>query len=344
MTSVSFEAPPMRPPFLLFLGDVTNPLDAKTALDLARWRPEDCVGQLRFGNCRIDTGLPDMDIGQARRAGARSLVIGVAPVGGALNPDWENTLANALDAGLDLVSGMHTPMTDVPKLANAAYRSGQRLVDVRQPPEGLTVASGRRRTGRRVLTVGTDCCVGKKTTALALHRGLRRAGIAATFRATGQTGIMISGAGIPIDAVPADFVAGAAERLSPDNDPHHWDVIEGQGSLFHPAYAAVTLGLLHGSQPDLLVLCHDPLRRSIDDFPDYPLPTVTDSIDRYTEAARLTNPDVRFAGISLNTAHCTPSERRSLMTRTEEETGLPCFDPLEDGVERLVETVERSMA
>ena len=152
---------PTRTPYLLFLGDARSALDAKTAFGLVDWRPEDCVGQLRFRNCRVDTGLPDMDIGQARRSGARSLVIGVAPTGGALNPDWEHTLANALDAGLDVISGLHTPLASLPRVANAAYRSGSRLVDVRQPPDELAVATGRRRSGRRLLTVGTDCCVGK---------------------------------------------------------------------------------------------------------------------------------------------------------------------------------------
>jgi uncharacterized NAD-dependent epimerase/dehydratase family protein len=335
--------PELRPPYLLFLGDATNPLDAKTALGLVHWRPEDCVGQLRFANARVDTGLPDMDIGQARRSGARSLVIGVAPTGGALNPDWETTLANALDAGLDVVSGMHAPLASLPKLGNAAYRSGSRLVDVRRPPDELPVASGRRRSGRRLLTVGTDCCVGKKYTALALHRALRRAGVNATFRATGQTGIMISGAGIPLDAVPADFLAGAAECLTPDNEPDHWDVIEGQGSLFHPAYAAVTLGLIHGTQPDGLVLCHEPARTVLDDFPNFPVPDLAICMKRYLEAARLTNPDARFVGVSLNTAGLGAAERESLLERTAAETGLPCVDPIAAGVEPITDRLAQPL-
>lgn len=327
--------PELRAPFLLFLGDAMNPLDAKTAQGLAHWRPEDCVGQLRFANARVDTGLPDMDIGQARRSGARSLVIGVAPTGGELNPDWENTLANALDAGLDVVSGMHSPLSTLPKLANAAFRSGSRLVDVRRPPDGLRCATGRRRSGRRVLTVGTDCCVGKKYTALALHRALRRMGADAAFRATGQTGIMIAGAGIAVDAVPADFISGAAERLSPDNDPDHWDVIEGQGALEHPAYAAVTLGLLHGSQPDALVLCHDPTRTALDDFPSFGLPPLDETIDRYLTAARLTNPNARFVGVSLNTKHVSARERERLLDDIATETGLPCTDPVALGMDSI---------
>lgn len=333
------DAPDLRAPYLLFLGDAGNPLDAKTAFGLVDWRPEDCVGQLRFGNCRIDTGLPDMDIGQARRSGARSLVIGVAPTGGALNPDWENTLANALDAGLDVVSGLHEPLASLPRVANAAYRSGSRLVDIRRAPDELSTATGRRRPGQRIVTVGTDCCVGKKYTALALHRAMRRAGLRATFRATGQTGILIAGGGIALDAIPADFISGAAERLSPDNDPDHWDVIEGQGSLMHPAYAPVTLGLLLGSQPDALVLCHDPARDVLDDFPEFAVPPLDLALARHLEAARLTNPAAQFIGISLNTRRCSPVEREALLDAVAAGTGLPCVDPVARDVEPLVQAL-----
>ncbi len=329
----------LKPPYLLFLGDATSRLDCKTALGLVEWRPEVCIGQLRYPNCRVDTGLPDMDIRQARRAGARSVVIGIAPSGGALKPDWESTLAGALDAGLDLVSGLHTPLDSIPRLANAAYRSGSRLVDVRRPPAEIPLATGLPRTGKRVLTVGTDCAVGKKYTALALHRALRREGVDASFRATGQTGIMIAGAGIPVDAVVADFLSGAAEMLSPANDPEHWDVIEGQGSLFHPAYAAVTLGLLHGSQPDALVLCHEPGRRAIDEYPGYPIPSLKDAIRTYEEAARLTNPKVRCIGISLNTAGLSVAERDAALAEARELTGLPAVDPVALGVEPLVREI-----
>lgn len=330
----------LKPPYLLFLGDASSALDCKTALGLVQWRPEVCIGQLRYPNCRVDTGLPDMDIRQARRAGARSLVIGIAPSGGRLNAEWESTLAGALDAGLDLVSGLHTPLDSVPRLANAAYRSGSRLVDVRRPPEGITLANGMPRTGKRVLTVGTDCAVGKKYTALALHHALRRAGIDATFRATGQTGIMIAGGGIPMDAVVADFLAGAAERLSPANDPRHWDVIEGQGSLFHPAFAAVTLGLLHGSQPDALVLCHEAGRRAVDEFPTFPIPRLKDAIATYEQAARLTNPRARCIGVSLNTSALNPAERDAALDEAQDLTGLPAVDPVAGGVDALVREIE----
>jgi uncharacterized NAD-dependent epimerase/dehydratase family protein len=232
------------------------------------------------------------------------------------------------------------PLDSLPRVANAAYRSGSRLVDVRQPPEDLNVGTGRRRSGHRLVTVGTDCCVGKKYTALALHRALRQAGIPATFRATGQTGIMIAGAGIALDAVPADFVSGAAERLTPANEPDHWDVIEGQGSLFHPAYAPVTLGLLHGAQPDALVLCHDPVRDTLDDFPAFSVPPLDACMERHLAAARLTNPEARFIGVSLNTRDSTPGERQALLDAVSADTGLPCVDPVARGVEPLIEALQ----
>jgi len=326
----------LNPPYLVFLGAAINQLDAKTGHGLAYWRPEDCVGQLRYANCKADTGLPDMDIRQAVQSGARSLVIGVAPVGGQIMPDWVSTLADALESGLDVVSGMHTRLDSIPRLVNAAARSGRRLVDVRVPPEGISVATGVRRTGKRLLTVGTDCAIGKKYTALALHRAMLEAGMHATFRATGQTGIMIAGGGIPMDAVVADFLSGAAEMLSPDSMPGHWDVIEGQGSLFHPAYAAVTLGLVHGSQPDALVLCHEPGRTAICDYPDYPIPPLDVCLARYLEAARLTNPDARFIGVSLNTRSIEEAERERAMESVAAATGLPCVDPVATGVKPLL--------
>jgi uncharacterized NAD-dependent epimerase/dehydratase family protein len=190
-----------------------------------------------------------------------------------------------------------------------------------------------------VLTVGTDCALGKKYTALALARNLNARGVAATFRATGQTGIMISGAGIPIDAVIADFIAGAAEQLSPDNAADHWDVIEGQGSLFHPAYAGVTLGLLHGSQPDAIVLCHDPSRRTIDEYPDYPIPDLRIVIDDYLRAGRLTNGNVRCVGLSINSSALSPAESAAYFERIGGELGLPVCDPLRGGVDALADAL-----
>ena len=329
----------IRTPYLVFLGAVANPLDAKTGRGLADWRPELCVGQLRLEGCGVDLGLPDMSPAEARAAGAGSLVIGIASFGGTIEPEWQDTLVGALDAGLDIVSGMHTRLGTNEALRERAAATGRRLVDVRRPPAGIPVGSGRRRSGRRVLTVGTDCCVGKKYTALALQRELAARGAKATFRATGQTGILIAGGGMPIDAVVSDFLSGASELLSPDNEADHWDVIEGQGSLFHPAYAAVTLGLLHGSQPDAIVVCHEAARTVVDGYPDFSLPSLSDCASRYVEAGRLTNPGVRVIGISLNTAGLSPAERRRHLEDAAQQTGLPAVDPVATGVGPLVDAL-----
>lgn len=323
--------------YLLFLGDVRDPLDAKTALGLAHWAPERCLGQWRLPGCVVDAGLPDLDFAAARAAGARTLVIGVAPFGGAIAPAWVPPLLDAMAAGLNIASGMHTRLESLPAIAEAAARHGVRLFNVREPGRRFPVASGRRRSGRRVLMVGTDCAVGKKYTALALARDLAAAGVPASFRATGQTGILIAGDGVPIDAVVADFVAGAAEMLSPDNAPDHWDVIEGQGSLFHPAYAGVALGLLHGSQPDALVLCHAAGRSHIDGYPDYPLPGLADCIAANLAMARLTNPQVRCIGVSLNTSGLPAAGRAAALAAVSAELGLPCVDPIATGTAALVE-------
>ena len=334
MSSIRFESP-----WLIFLGKAHDHLHAKTGYGLVDWRRENCLGQLRYPDCVADLGIPDMTPAEAAAKGAKSLVIGVAPVGGALRPEWTETLVAALRAGLDIVSGMHSPLASVPALAKAAEETGRKLIDIRKPPPGIPAGSGKKRTGKRVLMVGTDCALGKKYTALALHRAMQAAGMNATFRATGQTGIMIAGGGMPMDAVVSDFLSGAAELLSPDNAPDHWDVIEGQGSLFHPAYAAVTLGLIHGSQPDALVLCHEPGRMTILDYPDYPIPPLTECIRRYEEAAALTNSAARCIGISLNTSGLDEAARSKALAQASRETGLPCVDPIATGVQGLIDAL-----
>lgn len=322
----------IQKPYLLFLGDAVRVAAAKTGFGLRDWCPESCVGQWSLPECAVDLGLRRLNPREAVAAGAKSMIIAVAPVGGAIAQMWVPSLVEALEAGLDLVSGMHSRLSDVPALAAAAGRSCRELHDVRHPRTRFAVATGRKRSGKRVLTVGTDCALGKKYAALALTQDLRRRGLSVDFRATGQTGIMISGSGVAIDAVVADFIAGAAEWLSPANDPEHWDVIEGQGSLFHPAYAGVTLGLLHGSQPDALVLCHDPSRRQLEGFPEFPLCHLDTAMQKYLDAARLTNPRATFVGISLNTSQLSEEQRAATFTSLEREFGLPCCDPLKTGV------------
>ncbi len=333
----------LRAPYLVFLGDVRDAVNAKTGMGLARWAPDRCAGQLRFPDCVIDCGLPDLDVDAAIAAGVRTVVVGVAPVGGLLPANWLPPLEALARAGIDIAAGLHSKLTDMPALVATAKEGGARLIDVRTPPPGLPCGSGRRRPGKRLLTVGTDCAVGKKYTALALHRELAGRDIDATFRATGQTGIMIAGEGIPIDAVVADFLSGAAEALSPDNDANHWDIIEGQGSLFHPSYAGVTLGLVHGSQPDALVLCHEAGRDRIHEVDgDYPVPPLDVVIDRYVSAARLTNDGCYLAGISVNTSSLDESSRRSCLEALQHEHGVPAADPIATGLGKIVDTLLRN--
>jgi uncharacterized NAD-dependent epimerase/dehydratase family protein len=259
------------------------------------------------------------------------MVIGVANIGGAINATWMPLLLEALEAGLDLIGGLHTRLGEEPDLQAAATRLGRRLIDVRVPPSNIPVGTGRKRSGKRLLTVGTDCALGKKYTALALTKGLLQRGVAADFRATGQTGILIAGRGVPMDAVVSDFEAGAAELLSPDADTDHWDVIEGQGSLFHPSYAAVSLGLLHGSQPDVIVVCHDPARKTMLGLPEYSVPTLLETIELNLTLGRRTNPAIRCAGVSVNTSSLLGEAAALYLRAVTDELGLPAADPIRGG-------------
>ena len=332
----------MPQPYLLFLGDVAEPGFAKTAFGLRDWAGDRCVGEYALPGARVSLGLPSLDPRAAAARGARSMVIGVANAGGHIPPSWFGALLEALEAGLDLVSGMHVRLASLPGLQSAADKYNRRLIDVRTPPAGIPIASGLKRSGRRLLTVGTDCALGKKYTALAIARGLRAREIDATFRATGQTGIMIAGEGMPLDSVVADFIAGAAEVLSPNAPPDHIDVIEGQGSIFHPSYAGVALGLLHGSQPDRFVVCHEPGRTHVLGHAAFPLPSIEQVIEQTIALGRLTNPDIRCAGISLNTAKLDAAEALRELDSVEKRLSLPVADPMRGGpaFERLLDACE----
>src|SRR5580700_10336570 len=318
-------------PYLLFVGDVAEAAFAKTAFGLRDWAPEACVGQFACAADAVDLGLPTLTPLEARARGARAMVIGVANMGGYIADAWIPSMVKALEAGLDLVSGLHAKLAEAPALRNAAEANGRSLIDIRRPPPGIPVGTGEKRSGKRLLTVGTDCALGKKYTALSLARALGERGLAVDFRATGQTGILIAGGGMPMDAVVADFEAGAAEMLSPDAAQDHWDVIEGQGSLFHPAYAGVSLGLLHGSQPDVFIVCHEPGRKHLVGYPQYLVPSIAETIDLTLRLGRRTNPAIRCAGVSLNTARLEPAAARELLARESRELGLPTADPIRQG-------------
>ena len=326
-------------PYLLFLGDAPDPLAAKVAQGIRDWRPGAAIGQYRMPGCRADMGLPDMDLAQAYAAGARTLVVGVANRGGTISPAWTEVLTQALAEGLDLASGLHNLLRDEPAIAAAARSHGRTLHDVRVPSVRYPVATGARRTGKRCLAVGTDCSVGKMYTAMAMEREMHARGLPATFRATGQTGILITGAGVPLDAVVADFMAGSIEWLTPDNEPEHWDLIEGQGSLFHPSYSGVSLALIHGGQPDALILCHEPTRTHMRGLPDFGLPSLDALRDLALHMAGIVNPTAQVIGISINTAAYSEADAQTYLAEVEAQMNLPTVDPFRHGAARLVDAL-----
>ncbi len=329
----------IQSPYLLYLGAATDPLAVKTARGVAEWRPQHCVGQRRLSGCEVSLGLQDMTVEEAARRGARTMIVGEANAGGVLPDAAVPEIIAALEAGLDVASGLHQRLGDVPAIRDAAHRHGRKLFDVRQPPADLGVGKGVPRAGLRLLTVGTDCSVGKMYTSLALEKEMRARGMKADFRATGQTGILIAGEGVAVDAVVADFISGGAERVSPARHGGGWDIIEGQGSLFHPSYAGVSLGLLHGSQPDALVLCHEPGRPHMRGVPGHPVPDLKETLERNLEAARLTNPSVIAVGIAFNTSAYDDDAAARLCSDAAAEFNLPCQDPIRTGVDQIVDNL-----
>ena len=331
-------------PYLLYLGHSNDEVGIKTSRGLAVFRPDDCVGEFRHDDCRLTLKLPRLGFAEAVAAGAKTLVLGITNPGGTLGADLVADAVAAVEAGLDVASGLHSRLRDEPALAAAAARHGRRLHDVRDPPIDTPVGTGKPRAGRRLLTVGTDCSVGKMYATLCLERGMRARGMKADFRATGQTGILIAGAGVPLDAVIADFISGAIERLSPARDDGGWDLIDGQGSRFHPSFAGVSLGLLHGAQPDALVLCHDPGRAHMRGLPGYPIPDLKATLEANLSAARLTSPDVRAVGVALNTSKMPTDAAARLCAETSDALGLPCTDPFSMGVDPILDWIDECFA
>ncbi|MCV2880196.1 DUF1611 domain-containing protein [Sedimentimonas flavescens] len=327
-------------PYLLFLGDAPDQLAVKVAQGIKDWRPEFALGQYRLEGCKADMGLADMNLATAKAAGAKTLVIGVANRGGVISPAWKKVLVQALEEGFDLASGLHNLLRDEPDLVAVAAACGRQLHDVRVPSVQYPIANGIKRTGKRCLAVGTDCSVGKMYTALCMEREMRERGMNASFRATGQTGILITGDGVPLDAVIADFMAGSVEYLTPDNDADHWDLIEGQGSLFHVSYSGVTMALIHGGQPDALILCHEPTRVHMRGLPGYKLPSLEAVRDTALALAKVANPACQVVGVSVNTQHMPEAEALAYLAQVEADMGLPATDPFRFGAAKLVDALD----
>ena len=326
-------------PYLLFLGDAPDMLAAKVAIGIRDWRPENALGQLSLPGCGADLGLREMTLEEAKAAGVKTLVIGVANRGGLISAAWKEVLIKALEMGFDLASGLHNLLRDEGDLVAAAQTDGGTLHDVRVPTDGYPIANGVKRSGKRCLAVGTDCSVGKMYTAMQMERDMTARGMKATFRATGQTGILITGHGVPLDAVVADFMAGSVEYLTPDNDADHWDMIEGQGSLFHVSYSGVTMALIHGGQPDALILCHEPTRSHMRGLPGYTLPCLEQLRDTALPLAQVANPACKVVGVSINTQHMSETDARAYLTEVESRLGLPATDPYRFGSDTLVDAL-----
>ena len=329
----------IKTPYLLFLGDAPDQLAAKVAIGIKDWRPENAVAQFRMAGCGADLGIQDMTLAEAKAAGAKTLVIGVANRGGIISDAWKSVLKDALYMGYDLASGLHNLLRDEADLVEAATANSCALHDVRVPSVQYPIANGRKRSGKRCLTVGTDCSVGKMYTAMAMDAEMRKRGLKSSFRATGQTGILITGGGVPLDAVIADFMAGSVEYLTPDNDIDHWDHIEGQGSLFHVSYSGVTMALVHGGQPDALILGHEPTRSHMRGLPEYQQPSLEELRDVTLTLARVGNPTCQVVGISVNTQHMSDAESMSYLAEVEARMGLATVDPIRIGAGRLVDAL-----
>jgi len=330
----------IKQPYLLFLGDAPDQLAAKTAFGIMDWRPEWCLGQLRLDGCGADLGLADMSIEAAADADVQTMVVGIVNAGGKFPDHWVASIIHALEAGLDVATGLHIRLRDIPGVAEAAKKNGRQLHDIRYSDQKFATGQGTKRQGLRLLTVGTDCSVGKKYTSLAIEKEMRARKLNADFRATGQTGILISGRGISIDAVISDFIAGAAEWISPENDADHWDIIEGQGSLFHPSFAGVTLGLLHGSQADAFVVCHEPTRTTMRNV-KHPIPAIEQVIERTILEGSLTNPNIRCVGISVFSQAYEDEKARAYLSELQTRYSLPATDPVRYGAGPIVDEIER---
>jgi uncharacterized NAD-dependent epimerase/dehydratase family protein len=279
---------------------------------------------------------------EAIERGAETLLVGAAPAGGKLDPAWRATLLAAIDAGLSLEAGLHTQLIDDPQLLHAASEAGVALRDLRLAPPDLSVPKGpysRPDSVRVVHSVGSDTVIGKKVVTLELDMAARERGLRSVFVPTGQTGVAIAGWGIAVDHVISDYVAGAGERLVHEG-AERGDLlfVEGQGALFHPAYSGVTLGLLHGSAPDLLVLVHKPNATHNRNYPDLPIPPVNELIAAYEGVAARVRP-ASVAAIALNTSDLGEDAARAAIAETERETGLVADDVVRFGAGRVLEAV-----
>jgi D-glutamate N-acetyltransferase len=348
--SASASAPP-APRFLILAEAQFGPLTSKTANSCIRYTPDQVVGVIdsrRAGKTANDVlGFGgDIPIVASLEEGLRfaptALLIGIAPQGGRLPEEWRTTIRGAIEQGMDIWSGLHTFVSDDKELRELAERRGVAIHDLRRPPKDLPVAGGRvRAVEATVLTVGADCNIGKMTAALQMRDGLEARGNRVAFAGTGQTGILIDGGGIAVDAVIADFIAGAAEKLVLESAKDADIVlVEGQGSVIHPGYSGVTLGLIHGSLPHAMVMCHQPSRTHVNNNPWVKLPPLRDLIELHEALVRHLRPAPVIA-VSLNTYDLSERKAKAAIKTIERETGLPTTDPVRFDPAPVVEAIDR---
>lgn len=288
----------IKTPYLVFLGDAKDYKQAKVAHGVVEWRPELCIGQMALDGCEVDLGLKSIGIDQAVELGAKTFLIGISPYTTTLPENYVATIKEAMNAGMDIASPLHDPLSE--ELEDAANVCGVRIFNFRHRTDVYPKGNGQKRKGNRLLTVGTDCACGKKFTSLAITKALQAKNVPTTFRATGQTGFLISQSGINNDTIPADFLSGAAEWLTPDNDANHWDIVEGQGALSHPSFGAGALSLIYGTQPDIVVMCTEPGRPTQRGVSMAPMGIVQE-VEQILLMGKRTNPNIKCGVYSLFT-------------------------------------------
>ena len=333
---------------ILAEGRSDDPHYGKTARGILRYAPDPTVAILDSTHAGESYGgIPVVaTVEEALPFGPTTAVVGVATQGGRFPPAWRTLLKQSIASGLDVESGLHEFVTEDEELVALAREHGVELRDLRKPPEGLNVPTGENLElpATIVLTVGSDCAIGKKTVALELDLEARRRGLSSVFVPTGQTGIAIAGWGIAVDAVVSDFLAGAAEQLVVEGHRRGGELlfVEGQGSLSHPAYSGVTLGLLHGSAPHLLVLCHQAGTTEVEGYPGHPLLPLPELVELH-EWISLPARKARVAAIALNTRDLSEDAARAATARAEAETGVTADDPVRFGADRLLDAVLASL-
>lgn len=323
---------------------------AKTAVSFIRYCGNEVVAILDGVNAGKDLsaiigvgkGIPVVStIAETIKQKPTALLIGIAPPGGMLPAEWRKHITDALNNNLDIISGLHCHLNDDPEFYKLAQDRNLKIWDVRKPPDDVPLGTGKAKGTHtlRILTVGSDCNIGKMVTSIEITKAAKKRGIDACFVATGQTGIMIEGSGIAVDHVISDFISGAAEKLVLERNAYQLLSIEGQGTIVHPAYSGVTLGLLHGSAPQGLILCHQPSRKTLRHFPDFPILPFPYLIELYEKLAQPVN-SCKVLGISLNCFGMSDDEAQHEIRKVEKETGLPATDPVKFGVEKLVNAIQ----